>query len=863
MKSSFRLAGALTCVACALGVPIVQSDTAHPWPMFRHDAQHTGRSQYRGSRAAGLKWSYSTGGPIWSSPAIGSDGMICVGSMDNSLYAITSAGVMFWSYVTAGGIDQSSPAIDTGNSIYIGSADKAFYSIRSDGSLRWSYVSADALSSSPAIDTNGMIYVGFSGCVNSMNSTGSIVWSYGTAGPVVSSPALTAGGTVCSGSDDNRIYSISSVGLLCWSYETAGEDDSSPAIAQDERVFIGSRDNNIYSIDSNGLLSWSYAIPMIGPYTSPAISASGTLYFAGNYVPNLYSIASSGSLEWSYATGSYVTAASVDSGDVIHFVSRNGNIYSINSDCTLEWSYSTGDQIVYSFPAIGSDGTIYVGSMDSNLYAIYADTPTSTPTETITPAPTSTPTATPTSTPTQPPTYKPTPPAGTYAYVTNSGSDSIPEARIARIDLSSYDVDYIDAGMKPMGIDITPDGEWVYIVNNGSNTVSVIHTGEAKEIMEIPVGVAPIGIKIDHVGRYAYVTNSTNLPDITPGTVSVIDIENKAVIDTIAVGKFPGWGIDVSNDDSKLAVANVNDNTVYLIDTATLHQIGVIERPDGIAPMDVKFGPGDERLYIAYYSDGRYDHVRSVDLTGNGPDLYYDIEGEGPASVSFHTGGLWFVTSNYIGNNLYNCNTQSGAEGAVDVAAGPLRGAFTSDGNRFFVPSYRSSGDIHVGVVEVFDCSGGIPVSLRKISVGINPSAVAIVNRALNYGGGEVTAPGIYLYAEPRIVKSSESVNLKYTVVLHNGMTSVDAGVIVGGVVNNTHYYAFTSGFRGAVPINPSKASSIPKAMSRTRIANGQNGFLRINGLPGGVNCKFFVALTDMGGGKIIYSSFSNSVLVE
>ncbi|MCX6355660.1 MAG: YncE family protein [Candidatus Aureabacteria bacterium] len=486
---------------------------------------------------------------------------------------------------------------------------------------------------------------------------------------------------------------------------------------------------------------------------------------------------------------------------------------------------------------------------------IYADTPTTTPT------PANIRTAMPASN--QPPTYKPTPPAGTYAYVTNSGSDSIPEARIARIDLSSYDVDYIDAGRKPMGIDITPDGEWVYIVNNGSNTVSVIHTGEAKEIMEIPVGVAPVGIKIDHVGRYAYVTNSTNLPDITPGTVSVIDIESKAVIDTIAVGKFPGWGIDVSNDDSKLAVANVNDNTVYLIDTATLHQIGVIERPDGIAPMDVKFGPGDERLYIAYYSDGRYDHVRSVDLTGNGPDLYYDIEGEGPASVSFHPGGLWFVTSNYIGNNLYNCNTQSGAEGAVDVAAGPLRGAFTSDGNRFFVPSYLSSGDIHVGLVEVFDSSGGIPISLRKVSVGIDPSAVAIVNRTLRHGGGEVTAPGIYLYAEPRIVKSGESMSLKYTVILHNGMTSVDAGVIVGGVVNDVSYYAFTSGFRGATPINPSKAGSIPKAVSGARLTNGMSGSLSFSNLPAGTGCKFFVALTDMRGGKLIYSNFSNYIAVE
>ena len=34
-----------------------------------------------------------------------------------------------------------------------------------------------------------------------------------------------------------------------------------------------------------------------------------------------------------------------------------------------KWSFETGDY-VYSSPAIGSDGTIYVGSDDDNLYAI-------------------------------------------------------------------------------------------------------------------------------------------------------------------------------------------------------------------------------------------------------------------------------------------------------------------------------------------------------------------------------------------------------------------------------------------------------------------------------------------------------------
>jgi len=37
---------------------------------------------------------------------------------------------------------------------------------------------------------------------------------------------------------------------------------------------------------------------------------------------------------------------------------------------TLKWSFTTGSAVVSS-PAVGSDGTIYVGSFDKKLYAIY------------------------------------------------------------------------------------------------------------------------------------------------------------------------------------------------------------------------------------------------------------------------------------------------------------------------------------------------------------------------------------------------------------------------------------------------------------------------------------------------------------
>ncbi|GAG29055.1 unnamed protein product, partial [marine sediment metagenome] len=59
-----------------------------PWPMFRHDLRHTGQSLHTGPSNPDLKWTYNTNDDVHSSPTIGADGTIYVGSMDAEFYAI-------------------------------------------------------------------------------------------------------------------------------------------------------------------------------------------------------------------------------------------------------------------------------------------------------------------------------------------------------------------------------------------------------------------------------------------------------------------------------------------------------------------------------------------------------------------------------------------------------------------------------------------------------------------------------------------------------------------------------------------------------------------------------------------------------
>ncbi|MDC0219454.1 PQQ-binding-like beta-propeller repeat protein, partial [Verrucomicrobia bacterium] len=67
-------------------------------------------------------WEFETGGNVSSSPAIGPDGTVYVGSNDNKLYAINGkSGVKLWEFET-GGTVYSSPAIGSDGTVYVGSA---------------------------------------------------------------------------------------------------------------------------------------------------------------------------------------------------------------------------------------------------------------------------------------------------------------------------------------------------------------------------------------------------------------------------------------------------------------------------------------------------------------------------------------------------------------------------------------------------------------------------------------------------------------------------------------------------------------------------------------------------------------------
>ena len=73
-----------------------------------------------------MMWYYTSVYVVSSSPAIGEDGTVYVGSCDSKLHAVNPNGTMNWTYDTGNWVE-SSPAIGADGIIYVGSRDRKLY----------------------------------------------------------------------------------------------------------------------------------------------------------------------------------------------------------------------------------------------------------------------------------------------------------------------------------------------------------------------------------------------------------------------------------------------------------------------------------------------------------------------------------------------------------------------------------------------------------------------------------------------------------------------------------------------------------------------------------------------------------------
>jgi len=336
-----------------------------------------------------------------SSPAIGADGTVYVGSAIKKIFALDSTtGAKKWEF-EAGGELVNTPAIGPDGTVYIFSYDWKLYALDGQtGIKKWEFETEGWIhlpAYSPGIGADGTVYVG-SGAGGFQNNklhaldgkTGSERWNFITGKHVTSSPAIGKEGTLYFGCSDKKVYALNGkTGIKKWEFETGDEATSSPAIGSDGTIYIGSKDSKIYALDgATGTKKWEFEIGstvladisiILAP--SPIIGPDGTVYF-GNYRKVCALNGKTGTMKWEFISGEMIRNPVIGDDGTIYVGSFNdelwdpmtgtggGKIYALDGKTGVKkWEEPTESWGAVS-PAIGQNGILYMSGTNGKVFAI-------------------------------------------------------------------------------------------------------------------------------------------------------------------------------------------------------------------------------------------------------------------------------------------------------------------------------------------------------------------------------------------------------------------------------------------------------------------------------------------------------------
>ena len=338
----------------------------------------TVRERARVAWSVPLDWSFpegSGGGPwIGAGVMIGADGTIYVGWNDEPAqtshwYALSPRGGILWT-LDLPNTGWSTPAIGADGTLYLGSGIRApgsLVAVDPAGFVRWVLDGLDGISSSPAIGPDGTIYVAAGHHVHAVDPRGEIQWIYEASDYIFgfSSPAVASDGTIYVGGMDERLYAIDRDGSLRWTFKASDRVWSPSSIGPDGAIYFGTLDGLLHAVNPDGSERWSVSVSHTSVQSAPSIGPDGAIYVLGT---GLYAINPDGSIRWHFhsrTSGYWTTPILGADGNV--YIGVGFAVTALDAQGRLLWEYQPGGDVlsdveVTASTAIGVDGTIIATS---------------------------------------------------------------------------------------------------------------------------------------------------------------------------------------------------------------------------------------------------------------------------------------------------------------------------------------------------------------------------------------------------------------------------------------------------------------------------------------------------------------------
>tara|TARA_Y100000588_G_scaffold235893_1_gene249572 strand:- start:322 stop:1560 length:1239 start_codon:yes stop_codon:yes gene_type:complete len=343
-------------------------------------------------------WKFDLGDASSSSPTIGHDGTVYIGSRakdpyEGILYAINpKSGRKKWEFRTGGSGVFSNPVVGADGTVFISDARKVFALNGKTGVKKWEAETiGQTMSKELALDANGTL-IAIGGTICALNSkNGEKKWETDSIGYMGYPPSFGVDGTFYI-TYGHRIFAHSIVdGSVKWKTDRENYTGT-PALTPDGTLYVvgeqgGSSSTSkveIHALDGKtGQKKWAFvthgasefgASDSSGFCASPVIGSDGIVYVSASDSIMYALDGQTGQKKWTFAAKQWVSkTAAVGSDGTVYYGTEDYSVYALNGKTGAKlWEFPTGS-IIQTSPALSLNGTLFIASCDKHLYAIKTD----------------------------------------------------------------------------------------------------------------------------------------------------------------------------------------------------------------------------------------------------------------------------------------------------------------------------------------------------------------------------------------------------------------------------------------------------------------------------------------------------------
>lgn len=314
--------------------------------------------------------------------------------------------------------------------------------------------------------------------------------------------------------------------------------------------------------------------------------------------------------------------------------------------------------------------------------------------------------------------------AGEFIYVTNEDSGTV--SVISSLDRQV--IETIDVGRRPRGIRVAPDGQNVFVALSGSpkcpphtnkpecvdpvaekkyDGIAIVDIDLKRVTRVLPGGSDPEQFDLSSDGKFVYVANED------AGLASMVDVESGEIVKSVSVGGEPE-GVRYSSINRLVYVTSETDHVVTVLAADSFDIVATVSV--GFRPRDIVVSPKNSKVFVSA-EVGASISVIDLDSHGN------------VTSIALPAGSLPMgVLLSQDESSLFVSNGRGGTVSKIDTDTYEVQTSATL-GKRLWGVGMTADGTLYVAdgpanQVIVLD-SDTLAVEDR-IEVGSSPWGIAI-----------------------------------------------------------------------------------------------------------------------------------------